>query len=108
MTVTMSKTWLEGGRPQKYAVYLADTPGFDNSVLSDTEVLLRIAVWLASMLRAGMKLSGILYLHCISDDHIGGGAIQALSMLGKFMGLKNMPNVALVTTRWEEVSNIPT
>lgn len=92
------------GSSPRYALYLADTPGFDNTDISDADVLERIAAWLGEIYRDGVKLAGIIYLHRISDDHLARSALQSLSMLGNLVGLKHMRNVILLTTRWEEVS----
>ena len=94
------------GSSPRYALYLADTPGFDNTDISDAAVLERIAAWLSEIYRDGVKLAGIIYLHRISDDHLTRSALRSLSMLGKLVGLKHMRNVTLLTTRWEEVSCI--
>ncbi|KAL4246895.1 P-loop containing nucleoside triphosphate hydrolase [Abortiporus biennis] len=44
-------------------VVLLDTPGFDDTVLSDFDVLTKIASYLAESLQQGVNLSGIMYLH---------------------------------------------
>ena len=59
---------------QSYDVYFADTPGFDDSSRSDTDVLKNIVYWLGVMREKSIKLSGIIYLHWITDNRVGGTA----------------------------------
>ena len=94
------------GSYPRHALYLVDTPGIDNTDISDGDVLERIAAWLSEIYRDGVKLTGIIYLHRISDDHLARSTLRSLAMVGKLVGLKYMRNVALLTTRWEEVSCI--
>ena len=88
---------------QYYDVYFADTPGFDDSTRSDTDVLKRIVSWLVAMRDKRIKLSGIIYLHRITDDRMGGTAWRNLRMLQNLVGEDKMANVVLVSNRWEEV-----
>ncbi|KAF8465008.1 P-loop containing nucleoside triphosphate hydrolase protein [Kalaharituber pfeilii] len=89
---------------RSYDVYFADTPGFDDTNLSDTDVLENIAVWLGKQYEMRVKLSGIIYLHRITDDRVGGSAARNLTMLHQLVGDDNMRNVVMVTTRWEEMN----
>ncbi|KAL4242503.1 P-loop containing nucleoside triphosphate hydrolase [Abortiporus biennis] len=66
--VTCSRTFEIGGKN----VTLVDTPGFDDSTLSDTDVLKMIALHLSMIYEQGFKLSGLIYMHCITDFKIGG------------------------------------
>ena len=88
---------------QFYELYLADTPGFDDTASSDTDVLRNIVTWLGAMREKRIKLSGIIYLHRITDVRLGGTALRNLRMLHNLVGANKMANVLLVSTRWEEV-----
>lgn len=44
-------------------IYLVDTPGFDDTNRSDTDVLKAIATWLTKSYAKDVRLNGILYLH---------------------------------------------
>lgn len=91
---------------QGRTVHLIDTPGFDDTDVKDSDILLTIANYLGGS-RAGepaVRLSGILYLHRITDCRITGSAIKNLSMFKKLVGDKNMRSVILVTTMWGKVS----
>ncbi|KAK1962488.1 P-loop containing nucleoside triphosphate hydrolase protein [Colletotrichum sublineola] len=84
-------------------VYLVDTPGFDDTNLSDSDVLKEIASWLTSSYHHEVKLTGILYLHRITDLRMGGSAKKNLFMFKKLCGPEALKHVVLVTTMWELV-----
>lgn len=80
-----------------------DTPGFSDTNLSDTEVLQMIADYLAVAYKQEMKLSGIIYLHPISDNRVTHHTTKNLDMFRKLTGEKNLKNVTLATTMWDRV-----
>lgn len=86
------------------SIHLIDTPGFDDTHRSDREVLEDIASWLATSYELNIKLSGILYLHRISDNKMGGTGLRNLLMFKKLCGDDFYPRVFLVTTMWDKVS----
>ncbi|KAG0694748.1 P-loop containing nucleoside triphosphate hydrolase protein [Suillus ampliporus] len=90
------------GDPSRRVV-LVDTPGFDDTFLSDTEILRRIAVWLASSYGDDMKLAGVLYLHDISQPRMFGTSRRNLDMFRRLCGENAERNVILVTTKWNDV-----
>ncbi|VUC35472.1 unnamed protein product [Clonostachys rosea] len=85
-------------------VYLIDTPGFDDTNKSDTEVLSEIAVWLGSSYKSKILLSGIIYLHRITDVRMQGSAKKNLLMFKQLCGQDALKQVILVTTMWDRVS----
>lgn len=85
-------------------LYLVDTPGFDDTNRSDTEVLRELATWLTDSYTAHIKLSGIIYLHRISDVRMQGSAKKNLFMFKKLCGNDALKNVILATTMWDRVS----
>ena len=91
---------------KSYDVFFADTPGFDDTTRSDTDVLKNIVLWLGLMREQSIKLSGIIYLHRITDNRVGGLAWRNLRMLHSLVGADKMANVLLVSTRWEDVRPI--
>ena len=107
MEVNLSNTNFFASNHHSYDVYFADTPGFDDSSRSDTDVLKNIVTWLGAMRSKDIKLSGIIYLHRITDDRVGGTAWRNLRMLHNLVGADKMANVLLVSTRWEEVRTVP-
>ncbi|KAF2966798.1 hypothetical protein GQX73_g6799 [Xylaria multiplex] len=85
-------------------VRFVDTPGFSDTNLSDSEVLQLIADYLAAAYRNDMKLSGIIYLHPISDTRVTHHATKNLQMFQKLTGENNLKNVVLATSMWDKVS----
>ncbi|KAI0536361.1 P-loop containing nucleoside triphosphate hydrolase protein [Xylaria digitata] len=85
-------------------VRFVDTPGFSDTNLSDSEVLQLIADYLAAAYRNDMKLSGIIYLHPISDTRVTHHATKNLQMFQKLTGENNLKNVILATSMWDKVS----
>ncbi|CAM1505055.1 Fc.00g106920.m01.CDS01 [Cosmosporella sp. VM-42] len=67
-------------------IYLVDTPGFDDTTRSDTDVLKDIATWLTNSYQKDLKLSGIMYLHRITDHRMVGSAKKNLFMFKKLCG----------------------
>ncbi|KAE9365819.1 P-loop containing nucleoside triphosphate hydrolase protein [Stipitochalara longipes BDJ] len=90
----------------KHNVTLVDTPGFDDTSRSDTDVLILIANWLRDSYKERTLLSGIIYLHRISDPRMSGSSIKNLRMFRKLCGAESMHNVSLVTTMWDRVTRI--
>ncbi|KAK7682396.1 hypothetical protein QCA50_014601 [Cerrena zonata] len=85
-------------------VTLIDTPGFDDTNMSDTEILNMIALFLASLYEQDQRLHGILYLHRISDFRMGGGSRRNFNMFRHLCGTDCLPNVVIVTNMWEQVA----
>ncbi|KAF7789639.1 hypothetical protein EIP86_000585 [Pleurotus ostreatoroseus] len=88
------------GRP----ITLVDTPGFDDTNISDTDILKMIAVYLSTTYNNGYKLSGVIYMHRISDFRVGGIAKRNFNMFRKLCGDETLQNVVIVTNMWGEVT----
>jgi hypothetical protein len=84
-------------------IYLVDTPGFDDTSCKDTDVLKEIAIWFTTTYKNEIRLSGILYLHRISDIRISVCAKKNLSMFKKLCGPEGIKRVIFLTTFWEKV-----
>ncbi|PVF99836.1 hypothetical protein CPB86DRAFT_262479 [Serendipita vermifera] len=91
--------------PGSKVVFL-DTPGFDDTKVSDAEILGNIADWLTNTYRDGIKLTGILYLQRISDNRISGTSRRNMQMFQLLCGHDALQNVTLVTTMWNEVDDL--
>jgi len=87
-----------------YRVTLIDTPGFDDTTRSDTDVLNAIALFLAATYEQGSKLAGVLYFHRISDFRMGGTSTKNFKMFRKLCGDNTLQNVVIVTNMWGEVT----
>jgi hypothetical protein len=57
--------------PNGKKIFLVNTPGFDNTYRSDTDILREIADWLAQAHQFRVRFTGIIYLHRIIDVRIG-------------------------------------
>lgn len=84
-------------------IYLIDTPGFDDTNMTDADVLRNLADWLAFTYSHGIKLHGVLYLHRITDVRMQGSAKKNLLMFNKLCGEHALRKVVLVTTMWENL-----
>ncbi|KAI1439730.1 P-loop containing nucleoside triphosphate hydrolase protein [Annulohypoxylon stygium] len=84
-------------------VFLVDTPGFDDTNRTDKEVLKEIASWLGMTYEKKIQLSGIIYLHRITDTRMQGSAKKNLLMFKKLCGPKALQHVILATTMWERL-----
>ncbi|RDB28377.1 hypothetical protein Hypma_015573 [Hypsizygus marmoreus] len=89
--------------PSRRLVFV-DTPGFDDTYVEDSEILRRIAVWLAKSYSDNMKLAGVVYLHEISQPRMMGTPLKNLEMFRHLCGDKAVQNVILATTKWDEVT----
>jgi hypothetical protein len=83
------------------AVELLDTPGFDDTSKSDTETLQSILTWLKISGKKDTLLSGIIYLHRITDDRMTGSMMTNLKIVKELCGEQATKNIILVSTRWE-------
>jgi hypothetical protein len=81
-------------------VHLIDTPGFDDTNHSDVDTLKTIANYLSASFANGVRLGGIIYLHRISDNRLGGSGMRNLSMFKKLSGPGTWPNTIIGTTMW--------
>ncbi|KAI5995158.1 P-loop containing nucleoside triphosphate hydrolase protein [Pisolithus albus] len=82
-----------------------DTPGFDNTYLSEREILRRIADWLEKKYRGKVTMSGIVYTHRITDNRMSGSMCKNLDMFARLCGDKAAGRVRLVTTMWDKAKN---
>ena len=105
------------GRQQ---VILIDTPGFDDTTLTDTDVLKLIAAYLVTTYapiqscapladvlhsnKQGARLAGVIYMQRISDLRVGGSARRDFRMFQELCGEEAYPNVIIVTNMWGAVT----
>jgi hypothetical protein len=86
--------------PNGRSIFLIDTPGFNDTYRTDTEILREIADWLAQAYAFKVNLTGLIYLHCITDTRIGGSGMKNMSMFRKLCGPQGLGSVVLATTMW--------
>ena len=82
---------------------LVDTPGFDDTTRSGTDVLMQLANWLQKTYEAGYRLSGLLYLHPITKTRMTGSDMRSLKVFTKLVG-HALPKIVLVTTQWDLIN----
>ncbi|KEP47843.1 50S ribosome-binding GTPase [Rhizoctonia solani 123E] len=85
-------------------VELMDSPGFNDSVWSELQVLQSTVNELQSWAPEGIH--AIIYLQRISDNRISGSALRAFDIFFKMCGATGevMTRVAIVTNMWDAVS----
>ncbi|KAJ3553730.1 hypothetical protein NP233_g12579 [Leucocoprinus birnbaumii] len=91
---------------------LVDTPGFGDTYKSDYEILEIIAKWLQSVstdssnylsnTSGHRRISGILYLHRITEPRFRGSALTNFLMFEKLCGPGFASRVRIVTTNWPD------
>ncbi|KAJ3561368.1 hypothetical protein NP233_g10237 [Leucocoprinus birnbaumii] len=84
-------------------IVLVDTPGFDESYRSSTQVLQMINRWLQKTYKKGVRLHGLVYLHRITDNRLTEGPLNSLCMFRELCGDSAISQVVLVSTMWEEL-----
>jgi len=84
-------------------VVFVDTPGFDDTYKSDTDIVMMVANWLIQTYQQNANLARIVYLHRITDNRMSGSLMKSLLLFTSLCGQKEMPNVVIVTTMWSEV-----
>ncbi|KAK3393391.1 P-loop containing nucleoside triphosphate hydrolase protein [Podospora didyma] len=84
-------------------ISLIDTPGFNDTALADTEVLQDIAFMLTRTYQLGIRLAGIIYLHRITDNRVGGSGKRMMRLIRDICGDDAYPRVVLATTMWQDL-----
>ncbi len=83
--------------------FLIDTPGFDDTNRNDTEILKEIAAFLTKLYVRGIHVTGLVYVHRITDPKMQGSAVKNLEVFQKLCGPQCFSQVALVSTMWQEL-----
>jgi ankyrin repeat protein len=86
-------------------IFLLDTPGFDDSHKADIDILEDIVVLLRYIDEHKGRISGIIYLHRITDNRVSGSTVRNFDILRKLCGEGFFRHVVLVTTMWGEIGN---
>jgi len=63
-----------------------------------------IAEWMKETYDEGFLLSGIIYLHRITDNRMKGPSLKNLRMMKQLCGADSLQNVVLATTMWENLT----
>ena len=83
--------------------FLIDTPGLDDSRLSDAEVLTRIAYFLMDLLHKGLQIHGVIFIHRITDVRLSGSSVKTAEIIKLICGEHFRGTVAFVTSMWDLV-----
>ena len=86
-------------------IHLIDSPGFDDGLLVDTDVLNRIAAYINTTYKLKQTLAGILYLHDITRPKMGAAGQKNLRVLEQMIGVDKWDNCTFVTTKWGCTNN---
>lgn len=97
-SIEFASTEIDGHR-----LTMVDTPGFDESERDDSAILSLIAIWLKKAHLQEKLLSGVIYLHRISDRRMQGGSVRSLNILQRMCGARSYENISLATTMWDTV-----
>lgn len=84
-------------------VLLIDTPGFDDTNRTDSEILTEIARILSAQYALGVQLKGVIYIHRITDIRYSRAAIKTFEIFKKICGQEALKNVLLITSRWDGI-----
>ncbi|KAI6021210.1 P-loop containing nucleoside triphosphate hydrolase protein [Pisolithus marmoratus] len=86
----------------KRMVTLIDTPGFDDTNRKERDVLTHISAYLANTYEQGVKLTGIIYMHRISDTRMTGTSRRNFSLFRELCGKDAFKNILIVTNMWRD------
>jgi hypothetical protein len=90
-----------------HSIVLVDTPGFDDDERSDVQILEIIAKWL-SLYSSGKRrllLDGLILLHPITANRIGGTERKRTRLLQTILGENAYKRVIIGTTMWDDLKN---
>ena len=80
-------------------IYLMDTPGFDDTYLSDAEILKNIATALVDAFNNQAEIQGALYIHLVTEAKMRRSSRKYLIIFHNVLGMKGMRNCRLMTTK---------
>ncbi|KAF5326674.1 hypothetical protein D9619_004004 [Psilocybe cf. subviscida] len=84
-------------------INLIDTPGFDDTTLSEHSVLNLIAAFLSKSYDQGKRLAGVVYLHRILDNRVGGISARSFRLFRSLCGEPSLRSVIIATTMWDAI-----
>jgi hypothetical protein len=90
-----------------HSIVLVDTPGFDDDERSDVQILEIIAKWL-SLYSSGKRrllLDGLILLHPITANRVGGTERKRTRLLQTILGENAYKRVIIGTTMWDDLKN---
>jgi hypothetical protein len=94
--VSVTRTVINGRK-----VALIDTPGFNNTLRSDKDVLESVAQFLGP----DVLLSGIIYLQPVDVNRVQGSEMKLLRLFENICGKDTFSKVVIVSTMWSEMKH---
>ncbi|KAH8645555.1 P-loop containing nucleoside triphosphate hydrolase protein [Ilyonectria robusta] len=88
----------------KQKVTLIDTPGFDDSDKSDSDILGLVASYMAKTYENGILLTGVIFLQPISQPRLQGSEMKRTRVYKKLLGEDAYERVVIATTMWSHVA----
>ena len=82
-----------------YEIHLIDSPGFDDGSLLDSQVLARITNFVITTYKLKHQLAGVLYLHDITKQKLGGAGLRNIRLLENMIGIDKWDHCTLLTTK---------
>ncbi|KAH6905899.1 P-loop containing nucleoside triphosphate hydrolase protein [Coprinopsis sp. MPI-PUGE-AT-0042] len=86
-------------------IVFVDTPGFGDTHQDDSDILRRIAAWLANSYSRNAYLAGLIYLSDISQKRVFGSERLNLDVFRKVCG-QEFTRIAVATTHWDTVQRL--
>jgi hypothetical protein len=83
-------------------IILVDTPGFDDTARSDSDVLHDLAMWLSEAYEREVFLTGLIYMHSINQIRFTGSTSRIWRLARQLCG-DSMSGFVLCTTMWNRV-----
>ena len=87
-------------------IYLVDTPGFNDIIKSDAQILEYVFVFFSALYSKKIILAGLICLHRISDNRMEGLLFLNLEVFQKLVGGEALHNVVLVIIMWDTILTI--
>ena len=84
-------------------VTLIDTPGFDDSERSDTDILDQVAQYMTETFQRGVLLTGIIFLQPINQPRLQGSEMRRTRLFKKLLGEDAYKRVVIATTMWSDI-----
>ena len=83
-----------------YEVHLIDSPGFDDDIAGDVDILSNITKYVNTTYKLKERLAGVLYLHDITKGKMGGVGKRNIRMLENMIGGEKFKFCTILTTKW--------
>ncbi|KAI6006219.1 P-loop containing nucleoside triphosphate hydrolase protein [Pisolithus orientalis] len=83
-------------------VTLIDTPGFDDTNRKEREIIAHISAYLANTYEQGVKLTGVIYMHRISNPRMTGTSMRNFRCFRELCGKDAFKNIVIVTNMWRD------